>query len=114
MERIRQALEKQGLPPQTVETLGTGFVMTMRLPETDTRAPVNAPVNAPVKISELQREICSLIEKNKDATYDEIAQIVGKNRTTVMRNIADLKEKGIIRRVGPDKGGHWEVVKSEG
>jgi len=22
-----------------------------------------------------------------------------------------LKKKGILRRVGPDKGGHWEVIK---
>lgn len=24
-----------------------------------------------------------------------------------------LQEQGIIRRVGPDKGGHWEVIEQE-
>ena len=26
------------------------------------------------------------------------------------KKIAELKAKGIIRRVGPDRGGHWEIV----
>jgi len=24
-----------------------------------------------------------------------------------------MKEKGFIRRVGPDKGGHWEVLNDQ-
>jgi len=24
-----------------------------------------------------------------------------------------LKEKGIIKRIGPAKGGYWEIIKSE-
>ena len=25
-------------------------------------------------------------------------------------NIRKLREKGIIKRIGPDKGGHWEII----
>jgi ATP-dependent DNA helicase RecG len=25
-------------------------------------------------------------------------------------NIEKLKKKGIIKRIGPDKGGYWEIV----
>ena len=33
-------------------------------------------------------------------------------RTTVIdKNLTKLKERSILRRVGPDKGGHWEVVR---
>ena len=31
-------------------------------------------------------------------------------RTAMDYNINKLKEKGLIKRVGPDKGGHWLVV----
>jgi ATP-dependent DNA helicase RecG len=27
------------------------------------------------------------------------------------RNLDKLKEQGIIKRVGPDKGGYWKVLK---
>ena len=26
-------------------------------------------------------------------------------------NINDLKEKGLLKRIGPDKGGNWKVMK---
>jgi len=25
----------------------------------------------------------------------------------------DLKEKGIVKRVGPAKGGHWEIIEGD-
>jgi ATP-dependent DNA helicase RecG len=28
----------------------------------------------------------------------------------VERNIKKLQEKGLLKRVGPDKGGRWEVI----
>jgi predicted HTH transcriptional regulator len=34
----------------------------------------------------------------------------GVERSTVARAIAKLKRSGVLRRIGPDKGGHWEVI----
>ena len=31
-------------------------------------------------------------------------------RSTVQKHISNLKKAGRLRRVGPDKGGHWEVI----
>lgn len=49
--------------------------------------------------------------------YDDRVEIVnpvmlqGKlSKKTVEYNMEKLKEKGIINRIGPDKGGHWEIV----
>ena len=39
-----------------------------------------------------------------------MANLLGINRSVVARHIKTLQEKGIIRRIGPDKGGHWEIV----
>ena len=30
-------------------------------------------------------------------------------RMTLHRELEKLKEKGILKRIGPDKGGHWEI-----
>ena len=35
--------------------------------------------------------------------------VQGINRSGVARHIKRLQEKGVIRRVGPDKGGYWEI-----
>ena len=73
-------------------------------------APANAPVNAPVKLNKTQIEIVKAIINDKHVTYDDLKNIVRVNRSTITRNIAVLKEKGVIRRVGEDKNGCWEVL----
>jgi ATP-dependent DNA helicase RecG len=60
-------------------------------------------------LSALQFEIIELIKADKGITYQDIANKTSKNRTTIMRNIAVLKKLGLIKRIGPAKGGHWEV-----
>ena len=73
-------------------------------------ASVNASVNAPVKLNKTQIEIVKAIINDKHVTYDDLKTIVRVNRSTITRNIAVLKEKGVIRRMGEDKNGYWEVL----
>ena len=32
-------------------------------------------------------------------------------RKSTENNIAKLKDNGMFKRVGPDKGGYWEIIK---
>ena len=45
-----------------------------------------------------------------DVTLAELANATGLSVAGVKKNIRKLKDANLIRRVGPDKGGHWEVV----
>ena len=56
------------------------------------------------------QKILELISASPSITISEIAERLGMTKRGVDKNIKRLKEQGIIRRVGPDKGGHWEVV----
>ena len=40
----------------------------------------------------------------------EVADAIGVERSTVARAIAKLKATGVLRRIGPDKGGYWEII----
>ena len=73
----------------------------------------NATENATEKTNKTQQGILHLFKENKYLTYDEITKQLSLERTTVWRNIKKLQEKGLLRRVGPDKGGHWEVIDNE-
>jgi ATP-dependent DNA helicase RecG len=35
---------------------------------------------------------------------------IGISTTAIDKNLIALKQKGLLRRIGPDKGGHWEVI----
>ena len=56
------------------------------------------------------QKIISIIKGNPNITTQEIADLLGINRSGVARHIKKLREQGIIRRIGPDKGGHWEIT----
>ena len=78
--------------------------------KTSSTTDVNATVNATVKLNKTQKKILSLLHENKSATYDEIAKKLDIERTTVWRNIDAMKKKSVLRRVGEDKNGYWEVL----
>jgi ATP-dependent DNA helicase RecG len=45
-------------------------------------------------------------------TIPELPQLIGVSERSVERNIKNLQEEK-LKRVGPDKGGHWEVINYE-
>lgn len=71
-------------------------------------ASINAPINAP--INEFQEQLLNAIRSNPAISYDELAQLVQKDRTTVRRNIGKLKAAGFLKRSGSRKTGHWEII----
>ena len=56
------------------------------------------------------QKIINLIRENPYVTTQEMADSIGIIRRTIAKHIRSLQDKGIIKRIGPDKGGHWEVV----
>lgn len=54
--------------------------------------------------------IVAMMRENPRVSIDDMALSVGKARSAIIKQIARLKSVGIVRRVGPDRGGHWEVV----
>ena len=43
-------------------------------------------------------------------TTPQLAERLGVTTRTIERAIADMRKAGLIRRVGPAKGGKWEVL----
>ncbi len=56
------------------------------------------------------QKILSIMKSMPDITMAEIANATGLSIAGVKKNIRKLKDANLIRRIGPDKGGHWEVV----
>jgi DNA-binding Lrp family transcriptional regulator len=42
-----------------------------------------------------------------------MAESLGINRSAVSKHLKKMQENGIIKRVGPDKGGHWEIIEKD-
>lgn len=59
---------------------------------------------------ESQKKILELAKQNPRISKAELANKIGISTTAIDKNIETLKQKGLIKRIGPDKGGHWEIT----
>lgn len=73
----------------------------------------NVAENVAGKLTARQKRILSLIRENHKISASKIAEILLITSRTTQRDLTVLKEKNIIKRVGPDKGGHWEILENE-
>jgi len=62
---------------------------------------------------ESQQKIIKLIAETPNISKKEMAKRIGISTTAIDKNIATLKKKNIINRVGSDKDGSWQLVYSK-
>ena len=55
-------------------------------------------------------EVLRLIKENPQITRKVLSQTIGVASSAIQKHINRLKAEGVIRRVGGDYGGHWEVM----
>ena len=56
-----------------------------------------------------QNRIVEIMRDNPQITISELSKIIGMRNSGIKKNIAKLKEDGVIERVGSDKSGSWKV-----
>ena len=71
------------------------------------------PLVSPVKEKTTQKttqKILALIKNNPNITRQELAQALSLSENGIKFHLRNLKANNFLRRIGPDKGGHWEVL----
>ena len=112
-------IDAYGKEPELIE--GDSFQTIVPLPEFFARdsasedipeqkaGTVNGTANGTVNGTVNMKPILMILKKSPEATYDEISESLKLPRRTVAREIKALRESGLIKRIGSDKVGHWEV-----
>jgi ATP-dependent DNA helicase RecG len=111
IERIREALERERCPKINIR-YDTMFTLEFQRPtyfKTD-GIPESAKEKASVKTSV---KILHLITTDPQITIPELAKEIGITTRSIERNIKNLQVQGRLRRIGPDKGGRWELTKKK-
>lgn len=69
----------------------------------------NVTTNDTIKLTELELLILNEIKEDNSITREKLSQKIGRSSRNIQRILDNLKQKGIVYRVGPNKGGHWEI-----
>jgi len=76
--------------------------------DNENNVPINVPKNVPLNRLE---KIVSLMANNSSITIEQLAQMCEVSDKTIKRDIAKLKEQGLIERQGSLKSGVWVIKK---
>ena len=58
-----------------------------------------------------EKAILNEMSKNPNITAEELSLLLKINIRNTKKNMEKLKQKGLLKRIGPDKGGYWKVLK---
>ena len=76
----------------------------------DVEKPSDVVENVVENKGNVVENILASISKNSNISTKELAPMCSLSERQVQRIMAKLKKQGVIRRIGPDKGGHWEII----
>ena len=62
---------------------------------------------------EMSGEILTLIKQNASIIIPELAKQTGVTERTIERKIQKLQRDGLLKRLGPNKGGRWKVIENK-
>ena len=84
---------------------------------TPTKTTQKSPQITPQKITHktitvLENKILDKIRNEPQITRDEIALKLHISPNTAKEYLKRLKDKGLLQRIGPDRGGYWKVIKN--
>jgi ATP-dependent DNA helicase RecG len=103
IQRMKDSMAATGLPLPEIK-YDTFFTITLRRPPKE-------EMPTPEKSSEKSSEkILEAIRRNRRISAREIGERVGISPRAVEKLISRLKREGYLNRVGPDRGGYWEIV----
>lgn len=121
-KKICDGFVSAGLPKPTIESKQGGVLVTFQRNNVNlsNQNPIdaqNVAVNVAEELTERQQNIIRLIEdcvaQNVAVNTKYLSEKLNVNRKTIQRDMAHLQERRLIQWVGPDKGGHWEIIKEK-
>jgi ATP-dependent DNA helicase RecG len=96
--------QELGLPGQDFEQRSGFFVLTMW------RDWLTDEVLASLGINERQVRAVAQVKKDGRIANSEYQELAGVTRKTAARDLEDLVEKGVLKRVGEKRGSHYTLA----
>jgi len=107
--KIVRVMDEMNLQPPLVDLTGGVSVILYNKSIISASDKKNVAVNVAEELSDRQRNMLNLIEKNVAVNTKQLSEILALNRKTVQRDLNRLKDLGLIRWEGASKTGHWII-----
>ena len=117
--KMAALMQAAGLQPPTIAEQGNSVVLTLRRAsvegsggseETLEKTP---EIGSEIGSEKTSAKLLTLLQANPALSAKALAAQIGVSSRAVEKQIDLLKKAGKLHRVGPAKGGHWQVLLNE-
>nr|CAA6823292.1 MAG: Type I restriction-modification system, specificity subunit S (EC [uncultured Thiotrichaceae bacterium] len=108
-----QAAYYQALQDSTNQTDCAPFIRFILIMVVDALRNYNTETRVETKVKtrvKTPEQVLDLLQQQPTLTLVEVAEQLDKSVSAIERAVAKLRKDGKLKRVGPIKGGHWEVI----
>jgi len=88
---------------------GDGYLARLEYTDQRTETAPNVGEKVGEKLTNNQQAILKCMQDNPAVAAKEISELIGISLRKTEENIKKLREHGLIERIGPARGGHWDV-----
>ena len=72
---------------------------------------IHVGVNVGINVGINEQRVLDALRADASLSAVKIGRLLGITTRQAERLLASLREKNLIRRVGANKNGHWEIIK---
>ncbi len=109
IEKICSACEKDGVPQPIYTVNPSDIMIEFTAPEDRVIRFGKVTDRVTEKVTDEECTLLSLLAEDPGYTMLKLSERMGISRKTVAQRIKQLKEKGIIERIGSDRKGYWKI-----
>jgi len=114
--RIREMLKDYPKISFSIEEIGDFFRIELTyqpIPdnlEKDLQSDLEKDLQNRFGLTDNQLKIFVAVRQNRAVTQQRLSELIGITSKNIRLNMKKLKEKGLLKRIGPDKGGYWQIM----
>ena len=108
-DKVQAAFETNNIPfPQVENQFGGTSIYIQR--ETESQE-TEVETTQKSTLKGTSKKIVDIVEGKPNVTIPQVAELLQMNVRGIAKHFQKMQQQGILRRIGPDKGGHWEIIK---
>ena len=114
--RIREMLKDYPEISFSIEEIGDFFRIELAyqpIPdnlENDLQSDLEKDLQNRFSLTDNQLKILVAVRQDRAVTQQRLSELIGITPKNIRLNMKKLKEKGLLKRIGPDKGGYWQIT----
>ena len=106
IKRMQDSMVSSGLDKPIFDQNLHSFFITFN----DNEYSPDLEMESTIGLEKTSEKIFQLLKDSPLLTIEELSEKIEITPRSIEHNIKKLQENGLLKRTGPDRGGHWKIL----